>query len=205
MRTLTLTMSVLVPMLIGCRHRVDVPEPIACPGMCSEGSSYSPTMRLFVIKSPTSQGISVRLDSGLVRVPGTSGAFETPFLMEHLYLRAFVAISLDSAQASLAGDHAWHALAWSDSVSVASGLRYGESRALPPLEFRIPIAESGTPPGAWLGFAITGDAVNPSARPPEVRLNRGGVRVFVCDPVGLGGDRDVQRAKRLGGTYTAVC
>ena len=125
--------------------------------------------------------------------------------MEHLFIRAFVAVDLDPRDANTVREHAWRALAWSDSVPLADRLRYGEFRSVSPHAFHVPLSDSQAVAGAWLGFSITGDAVNPRASTSAQRLMRGGVRVFVCDPVQLRGGSDASRVERLRESYSAAC
>jgi hypothetical protein len=163
-------------------------------------------MRLFVTTTPEARSVSVILDSGTVRVPGSiSGSADGPSLMEHLFIRAFVAVDLEPREANTVREHAWRALAWSDSLPLADRLRYGESRIVSPHAFHVPLSDRQTVAGAWLGFSITGDAVNPRASTSAQRLMHGGVRVFVCDPVPLRGGSDASRVERLRESYSAAC
>lgn len=150
--------------------------------------------------------VAAVIDSGTVRVPGTPSSNPTsPALMEHLYIRAFIAADVDQSVDGSQGEHAWRALAWSDSVPLVDLLRFGEQRSVPRRPFVIPLATGDTPADAWLGFAITGDAVNPRASTSAQRLMRGGVRVYVCDPKDVTGRLDDRRVMRLRDAYTAAC
>ena len=200
---LALLRVVALSVIVGCARPVLESPPATCPGICSEGSTYAPTMRLLVTMTGGVGSLAVTLDSGIVRIPG-SGT-EGPSLMEHLFIRAFVAVALDPGEANSVREHAWRALAWSDSVPLADALRYGESRSVPRHVFHMVWSGAQAPSDAWLGFSITGDAVNPRARTPSQRLIRGGVRVFACDPRQLSGIPDASRVARLRDSYSAVC
>ena len=124
--------------------------------------------------------------------------------MEHLYLRAFVAVDLDSSAALAVREHAWRAVAWSDSIPLAGQMRYGEVSTIPAETLHLTLDAAGPLSNAWLGFAVTGDAVNSRQATTAQRLIRGGVRVYACEHSQLNGSQTL-RAVRLQSAYTAAC
>ncbi len=125
--------------------------------------------------------------------------------MTSLYIRAFIASSISMKDNGHADEHAWRTIAWSDSVPLVDSLRYGERQSIPSQVFRVPVGYRELPENAWVGFAVTGDAMIPRATKASERIIRGGVRVYVCDPKTLLGAADPSRAARLRDAYTAAC
>jgi hypothetical protein len=200
--------------LTGCTAtplRHTVPE---CPGLCSEGSGYAPVAQLFVTVQTEGDSMSIRVDSGHLGVPDLRPGAPGPVLMSKLSLRAFIGVSRDlrhsqsgaRARSDLAsGEHAWRVLAESPSRPLADSLHYGEVRPIAPSRWRLALPSAGFGSEAWLGFAITGDAIDPRAESRERGILKGGVRVYVCDPRNLAGEPDSLRAVRLAERYTGTC
>lgn len=191
-----------------CHQPAAEMEPVSvCSGVCSEGSSYSPAARLFVTHRRTDGALFVTLDSGTLSVPGS--AFTRgggPVLMSRLRIRPFLAVASSPMTSTRgASEHEWTALASGDSLSVSDSLRYGERYALRSFHWTVELTNRQLPTTAWLGFAITGDAIDPRQSDATRRLLRGGVRVFVCDPTDLEGRIDTARADRLAHNYSSAC
>jgi hypothetical protein len=183
-------------------------EPVrVCSGVCSEGSSYSPAARLFVTHRRTDGVLLVTLDSGTLSVPGSAPMrVGGPVLMSRLRIRPFVAVASSPMASTLgASEHEWTAIASGDSLSVTDSLRYGERYALRTFHWPVELTNRQLPTTAWLGFAITGDAIDPRQSDATRRVLRDGVRVFVCDPADLKGRIDTARAARLAHTYSSAC
>lgn len=207
MRTQRLTLFPFIALAVAtaCVRSLQNVAPSLCPGICSEGSTYSPTLRLFVTTTLSADALVVHLDSGIVRVPGAATSSDSPPLMEHLYLRAFVAVDLDSSAALAVREHAWRAIAWSDSIPLAGQMRYGEVGTIPTETLRLTLTATRPLSQEWLGFAVTGDAVNSRTATPAQRLIRSGVRVYACDQSQLNGSQNVSRTVRLQSEYSGAC
>lgn len=201
-------LAMIIGVLAACRSAVPVATPtLLCSGMCSEGSAYSPVAHLFVASTLEADIVGVVLDSGTLRVPGGANTGPTsPPIMRHLWIRAFIAeANVDTSANRIVSEHAWRAIAWSDSTLLADSLRYGEQRSVRPWRYQIRIPGGSLPRGAWLGFSITGDAVDLRETTPAHRVRHGGVRVFVCNPIDVNGHVDANRSTRLARAYSEAC
>jgi hypothetical protein len=199
---------------VGCAGAHVAPsDPTVCAGICSEGSGYAPVARLMVSMNRFHDTLRVVVDSGSVGISSLRAGAPGPVLMARLALRAFVGHDLSNGgaagdpivpAASLTRGHAWWLDAESTRQPLVDTLRYGEVRRIPRMQFVLPLP-TRLSSSAWLGFEITGDAMDPRAETPARGRTVDGVRVYVCDPHSLGGAIDTARATRLAARYTEAC
>jgi hypothetical protein len=183
--------------------------------LSSVHSTYAPTARLWVALTQDGDRQMVRIDSGVIAVPGLHTA-NAPVVMRHLFIQAFVAQSDSGIERTspVSGGRGkrglWHALIMGDSVPLADSLRYGEQLAVRDLRMVLSRVSERLPRNAWLGFRIMGDAMQIQARfqgsPSDGgRRLLGGVLVFICAEHTILGSLDTARAGILQHAYNDAC
>jgi hypothetical protein len=198
----------------GCAARQAAPLLSAvCTGICSAGSNYAPVARLFVSTERVGDSLRVVVDSGMIGVPSLVAGAPGGVLMARLSLSAFVAVQVRAERPeddpserveSLRRGHAWRIRAASTKRLVTDSLRYGQVSPIPSTRFDLALP-SALDSDAWLGFEITGDAIDPRAKSSARATTAGGVRVYVCDPRTLSGSLDSVRARKLAKAYADAC
>ena len=197
-----------------CSHTA--PQPPSGYWVSSDSSRYSPVVRVHVVASQGAGGFDVVLDTGVVAVPGVLTA-ASPVMMHDLYITAYVAtpnaapaglVREDPAQ--FADRRGWRAVAQSDSVLLASRLRFGEQRTVPPLRLRL----ANAPPADhshWLVLGVSGQSVDlrvPFDESSGLRAGGPGIRrlqVYACSDRDLDGQIDTARSKGMRQAYGLLC
>jgi hypothetical protein len=201
-------------LLAGCARTTPGPLPIYW--VSSDSSQYSPSVRALVATSREGRAVVVVLDSGVIAVPGRY-APDSPVMMRNLYLTAYIAapnttpVSLvrdDSAR--FADRRGWRAVAESDSVLVATQLRFGERVAI--RSVRLPMSDPSDGDRArWLVLGISGQSVDLRMQFDETGGLRAGspggrrLQVYACGDRNVAGQVDTARSRGLRRAYGVSC
>jgi hypothetical protein len=192
------------------------PQPPSGYWVSSDSSQYSPVVRVHIVASQGAGGYDVVLDTGTVEVPGVLAA-ASPVMMHDLYITAYVAtpnaapvglVRDDPAQ--FADRRGWRAVAQSDSVLLASQLRFGEERTVPLLRLRLVNAPT-TDHSHWLVLGVSGQSVDlriPFDESSGLRPGGPGIRrlqVYACSDRDLDGQIDTARSKGMRRAYGLLC
>lgn len=174
-------------------------------------SDYSPALRLAVTidsAAPSPDSLVVRIDSGIVVVPGELRAGSAP-IMRGLSVSAILAVPApDSAHAGPL--RPWRAIAESAPQPLADSLRYGETQPLGAFRFELPRPTASDAPRAFVLFRVQGGSVSEPVRMADGqvvpgRTFVGGVKVFACPTWSLSGRIDRDRARVMKQRYGAGC
>lgn len=191
-------------------------RPAGTLSLSSEGSDYSPAVRLAVsivpsVGAPDSTApFVVRVDSGAVHAPGELLPDSRP-IMRSLRVSVLLAEFARERPAGPAGPSPpWREVARSAPQPLADSLRYGERVALSSMSFAIPAPRVDGAAANGIVFEITGRAVaTPVQLEDETFLpvhdDPEGIRVYACSPFRLDGRTDRRRAKALRANYVSVC
>lgn len=190
-------------------------RPAGTLSLSSEGSDYSPVVRLVVAIVPpvgarnSMAPLVVRVDSGAVHAPGELLPESRP-IMRTLRVSALLADFAGERPSGAGTAPPWREVARSAPQPLVDSLRYGERVALSSMTFTIPSPNRDSAAANGIVFEITGRAVATPVQLEDgtflpVRDDAEGIRVYACSPFRLDGHIDRRRAKALRANYVSVC
>jgi hypothetical protein len=125
----------------------------------------------------TKDSILVRIDSGVVVVPGPDMTAPPP---------AIAGVTL-AALVGVRSEKKWSALVESTPVSLVDTLRWSDRRRVKRVDFRMPRPPDLLPSSAFLLLRFGGTALRRDGAPP--------VETYVCDEKSLAGESAASRSR----------